>query len=539
MPVGGEKYGAWFDHEAADKAVAFFAKYIRHTEAEWFNKPFILQPWQENDIVRPIFGWKRADGTRLIRQVYIEIPRKNGKTELAAGLALLLMLGDGEYGGQGFSMAVNLEQASLVFAKAGVMVGLSEDLRRYLTVFKTSIFCPDLHASFKPLAKGAGSKHGFSPSFAIADELHEWPDGEIHRVVHKGTVARRQPLEILITTAGEPGNNYGWDRHEYAVKLLREEVDPNPAFYAVIYAADPTDDWRDPATWRKANPNYGVSVKEDYLRDELALISKPMEEGDFKRYHLNLWTDAIEEGFDMDVWAENALHPVTLETLRGRRCWGGLDLSTVTDLTALCLIAKREAGGYDAWWQFFMPIGNLKERMKKDRQPFDKWIKDGWITPIEGTRQEYNAVLATITGKKKHPAVKTPPITEIVELAELGYDTWNAEHVRQELEEDGVTTVEVSQLFKTLSGPSKEMQRLLAGKEFNHGGNPVMRWMASCTNFESDRNENIRPVKPNRKKTIKRIDGTVTAIMALSRAMVSKAPVLSPYEKREVRAFGG
>ncbi|MFC7611614.1 terminase large subunit domain-containing protein [Teichococcus aestuarii] len=268
MPLGGEQYGAWWDEAAAQAACDFFERYIRHTEAEWAGHAFRLQPWQRDRIVRPIFGWKRADGTRLIRQVWIEVPRKNGKTELAAGLAVLMLLGDAEFGGQIYSMAVDKDQAKIVFSKAGTMISLNPELQRHLEVLKTSIFCPQLSAAFKPLAGGgSGSKHGFSPSGAIGDEVHEWTSGEVADVVHKGTAARRQPLEIYITTAGVAGQGYAWEQHELAVAILAGEV-VDPTFLPVIWAAPENADWKLEATWRAANPNYGISVKADYMRKE-------------------------------------------------------------------------------------------------------------------------------------------------------------------------------------------------------------------------------------------------------------------------------
>jgi phage terminase large subunit-like protein len=540
LPPGGEKYSAWYDKQAADAAVSFFSNYLRHTEAEWFGRPFHLEPWQEWDIIRPIFGWKRADGTRLIRQVLIIVPRKNGKTELAAGIALLVMLGDGEMGGQAYSMAVNKDQAAIVFEKAGVMVGCSERLREHLEVYKTSIFCPELMSSFKPLSKSPGSKHGFSPNFAIADELHEWPDGELHDVVHKGTAARRQPLEILITTAGEPGIGYGWELYEIAQNVLNGTVE-DPTFLPIIYAADPEDDWTSPDTWKKANPNYGVSVKPDYLASEVAKAQgNERKISEFKRYHLNIWSDAVHEGVDLESWdaclkSKKPVRSVPLSALVGRRCFGAVDLSSVTDLTALCLVSPwPDNQGYDAWWMFWIPTHKLSERVKRDRVPFDNWIADGWIIGTEGNVVDYDAIRAFITGAVEHPLAPEKPLVEIVDLVEIAIDRWNATQITTQLTGDGVTVVPFGQGFASMSAPSKEFQRLVTSGTFNHMGNPVARWMATCTSFEADKRDNIAPVKPDRKKHKKRIDGIVTAIMALGRAI---APREDQEEKGSMQSY--
>ena len=522
MPQGGEKYGAWFDHDAAEAAVAFFPAYLRHTEAEWWGKPFILEPWQADDIIRPTFGWKRADGTRLIRQVYIEIPRKNGKTELAAGISILALTADGEFGGQAYSMAVNKDQAKLVFTKASTMVALSRELSDAIEVYKTSLYVPELMSSFQPLSATPGSKHGFSPSFAIADELHEWPDGELHDVVHKGTAARRQPLEILITTAGQPGVGYGWELHEYAEAIQKGDIQ-DPTFLPVIYAASPEDDWTSPATWAKANPNFGISVKEDYLASEVAkAVGKSRKEGDFKRFHLNLWNDQVTGGLPMPQWDAFPWRPVTLETLAGRRCWAGIDLSSTTDLTAISLVSPwEEGGGWDVWNRCWVPTKDLEARIRRDRVPYDKWIDEGWLIGTEGDVTDYDAVRALVTGATRHSSWDGPPLIEVVDLAKLAIDRWNATQISTQLMDDGVDVELFGQGFASMSAPTKELDRLIQAGLFNHGGNPLLRWMASCTVLQADGHDNYKPIKPDRRKSSKRIDGIVATIMGLGCAMAS------------------
>ncbi|MDR6771800.1 terminase TerL endonuclease subunit [Azospirillum sp. BE72] len=525
MPRGGERFGAWFDHAAAEAAVAFFPTYLRHTEAEWWGKPFHLGPWQA-ELVRTVFGWKRADGTRLIREVYLEVPRKNGKTEFAAGLSLLMLIGDGEFGGQVYSAAVDKDQAKIVFNKAGTMVGLSEELREAVEVYKTSLYCAELAASFKPLSAKPGSKHGFSPSGGIYDEIHEWPSGELQDVVHKGAAARRQPLEVYTTTAGLAGIGYGWEVHERAVAILKGDI-IDPTFLPVIFAADPADDWTAPETWAKANPGYGVSPKPDFLASECEKAKgKPRKEAEFKRFHLNLWVDnVVTTGLDMEQWDACRIRPVSLADLAGRRCWGGLDLSTTTDLSALALISPRLDGpGYDAWWRFWLPVPSSKalaDRIKRDRVAFDKWIAEGWIRGTEGNAVDYDVIRAEITGKGEaaERLKNWTPITEMVDLKEIAIDRWNSSQITTQLGNDGVIMVPFGQGIASMSAPSKELERLILTGDLNHGSNPVARWMATCVAFDDDGRDNIAPVKPNRKGTPKRIDGIVALIMAIGRAM--------------------
>jgi phage terminase large subunit-like protein len=529
LPPGAEAYGAWYDRDTAEAAVQFFPDHLRHTEAQWYGTPFVLSAWQADDIIRPVYGLKRADGTRLIRQVYIELPRKNGKTELAAGMSLLGLVADGEFGGQAYAMAVNKEQAGLTLTKASVMVSLSPTLSDLAEVYKTSIYVPDLMASLKVLSHTPGSKHGFSPSFAVADELHEWPDGELHDVVHKGTAARRQPLEVLITTAGKPGQGYGWEMHQYARKVLSGAIE-DPTFWAVIYAADPQDDWRDPATWAKANPGFGVSVKEDYLRSEVVKCDgKAHKIADFKRYHLNVWTEQVAGGLPMDRWQATPVTPVMLASFAGRQVFGGLDLSSTTDLSALCLVAWRDDGGLDVWWRFWMPSATIKERSKNDHVAYDQWIDEGWIVGTEGDVVDYDVIRSSISGwlpeNEEHAdriraATNGAGICDHVDLVELAIDRWNATQITTQLSTDGVTVVPFGQGFASMTAPTKELERLITGLLLNHGDNPVATWMGGCVEIQSDGAENCKMVKPDRRKSTNRIDGMVALAMALGRALV-------------------
>jgi phage terminase large subunit-like protein len=533
-PPGAAALGAWFDTAAADAACDFFPTYLRLTKAEWYGRPFHLAPWQARDIIRPLFGWKRADGTRLYRRMYLEVPRKNGKTELAAGIAWLCLVGDGEAGAEGYSMAVTADQAKIVFEKAITMGALSPTLAGLHEAYKTSIFVPELLGSFKPLSARPGGKHGFNPSFAIGDEMHEWPDGELHDVVHKGTAARRQPLEILITTAGVPGIGYGWELHEHATEVLSGNRE-DPSLLPVIYAADAEDDWKSPDTWRKANPNFGDSVKPEYLASEVAnAIGKTRKEGEFKRFHLNIWNSDTAEGIPMEEWDACNHRPVTLATLAGRRAYAGLDLAATTDLNALVAVAPWENGkGLDVWARFWLPVKSpqhLAERCKRDRVPFDQWIAEGWIVATDGDVSDYDAIRAAISGAVPHPAHTGPCLAEACHLVDIGVDRWGATQLNTQLQGDGIPVVLFGQGTASMSAPSKELLRLVRAGALNHGGNPVLRWMAQCVSFAADGADNLKPVKPDRRKVPKRIDGIVATCMAIGRQMAQPAPAVSFWE---------
>lgn len=540
MPPGGDKYGAWFDRAAADAAVAFFPRYLRHTEGEWAGHPFVLSDWQRDRIIRPLFGWKRADGTRLIRTVYLEVPRKNGKTELAAGVSLIALLADGEFGGQVYSAAVDEEQAKLVFKKAGVMVGFAEELHREIDVFKTSIYCGALMASFRPLSSKPGGKHGFHPSGLIADEIHAWPDRELYQVVHDGMAGRRQPIEVLITTAGIHGEGFGWEMHDYAEKVLDGTIE-DPTFLAVIFAAAANDDWTDEAVWAKANPNLGISPKLEFLRSQCAQAKEsPRLENNFRRFHLNQWTEQTERWIPMERW-DNACKAVRREldgALAGRRCHGGLDLSAVTDLTGLGLIfpaLPEDPWEWDLWCHFWMPEHGLDKRVKKDRVPYDKWAKAGFITLTEGNVVDHDAIRGFLTGEGESPP-EGPAVVDLVDLAELAIDRWNAHQITTQLQGDGVTVVPFGQGFASMSAPSKEWEAQVLAGTLNHMGNPVLRWMMANAEIQTDPAGNIKPVKPDRRKSTARIDGVVASIMALGRATVDEGPVEIDYQPGQMFA---
>lgn len=503
----------WYDQRAADAAVSFFHKHLRFTEGQWAGQPFLLEPWQEHDIIRPTFGWKRADGTRQYRRVICWVPRKNGKTELAAGVSLLTLLGDGEQGGQVYSIAKDKDQARLVFSKAGAMVNLSPDLSALLEPFKTSIYCAELNASFKPLSGNAGGKHGLSMSGLIGDEIHEWPSGDLYTFVHQSSGARRQPLEFLISTAGQR-IGFGWETWEYCIKV-RDGVVSDDQTLVIIYAADPAADWTLEETWRSANPNYDVSVKADYLRAEcLRAQESPRHENDFKRYHLNLWTEQAVRWLPMDRWREltgNVPWEEMAEANRGRRCFGGVDLAATTDLTASVLVFPPD-DDVKVWRflpRFFVPSEAIANRVRRDRVPYDKWARSGALIATEGNVVDYDFVKTQILAD-----------AEMFQIERFGFDPFNALQVMIQLGGEGLPTEKVRQGFLSLSGPSKELERLLLSGMFEHGGHPILDWCASNVAIEMDAAGNI---KPSKSKSTERIDGIAALVTALALAVSAES----------------
>jgi phage terminase large subunit-like protein len=527
----------WFDERAADKAVGFFPDHLCFTEGEWAGRPFVLEGWQEDDIVRPLFGWKRADGTRRYRRCYVWIARKNGKTELAAGIALLMLLGDAEQGGQVFSIASEKDQARIVFDKATAMVGKSPSLAGDLVCLKPSIYCPSLNASFKPLSGKPGGKHGLSASGLIGDEIHEWVSGELYGFIHDSESARRQPLEFLISTAGKKGG-YGEQIWDECQKILDGTIE-DPETLVVVYAAKADDDWTKPETWAKANPNLGVSKKLDTLATECRRAQQlPRLENDFKRYQLNMWTeqavrwlpiDAIDDDGNRYGW-DHCKGPLSWlelnEALRGKTAFGGLDLSSTIDLAALL------------WWfpiqpglpvpavlaRFFKPAMLVKAHAKRDKLPYEEWVKIGALTATEGNVVDYEFIRQQVyrDAEMYRVAHVGNPKREAGEGG-IAIDRWNATDTAVKLEQEGLPVVLMGQGFASLSAPSKELERLVMCNGFHHGGHPILRRHAQVVAIETDAADNIKPAK---NKSTERIDGVAALINALGIAGKGEGQVI-------------
>ena len=292
----------YFDERAATIAVNFFEKLLRHSKGEWAGQPFVLQPWQRDQIIRPLFGWKRPDGTRKYRVAYIEVPRKNGKSSLAAGIANLLLFADDEPSAEVYSAAADRDQAAIVFDEAKAMTEGAPVLARRVDIYKRSIVDAKTRSVYRVLSADAFTKHGLNVHGVIFDELHAQPNRDLWDVLKTGTGARRQPMFMQITTAGYDRNSICWEQHEYATKVL-DGVIEDPEFFAYIAAADVDDDWLDEAIWRKANPSLGVTVKLDYLQAEARRAEQtPAYQNTFRRLHLNQWTQQETRWLSLEAW---------------------------------------------------------------------------------------------------------------------------------------------------------------------------------------------------------------------------------------------
>jgi phage terminase large subunit-like protein len=514
----GEYY---FDERAADLAVRFFERLLVHVKGEWAGQPFILQGWQRDEIIRPLFGWKReSDGTRRYRTAYIEIPRKNGKSNLAAGIALYLFFADGEYGAEVYSAAADRDQAGIVFELARGMVSESPELTRRCQVFKRAIIQQGNMSTYRVLSADAYTKHGLNAHGVVVDELHAQPNRDLVDVLVTSTGARRQPLVVFITTAGYDRESICWEYHEYARQVLAGIIQDD-AFFAFVRAADEKDDWTDPAAWAKANPGLGVTVKVEYLETEARRAAQvPAYQNTFRRLHLNQWTQQESRWLDLAAW-DACGSPVEAKLLEGMECYAGLDLASNSDLASLVLDFPNEAGEAErhAWLPFFwIPRDNMVERARHDRVSYVSWARDGLIEATEGNVIDYGWIVR-----------KIEELGEKYKIREIAFDRWGAFQITQQLEGLGFTLVGFGQGFASMSGPTKELLRLVLDGKLAHGGHPVLRWMADNLVVSTDPAGNV---KPNKEKSREKIDGIVAGVMALDRALRHGAKKGSVYEGR-------
>ena len=518
--------GCRYDRREADRVVAFFRRYLRHTRGKWAGQPFDLDIWQEA-LLRVLFGWLRADGTRRFRILYLNIARKNGKTTLAAGIALYLLYADGEQGAEIYCAATDTDQALIVFNEAKRMRAQHTRLAADTFAFKKSITVPSTFSKLQVLSADSGSKDGLNASGIIGDEFHAWKDRALYEVLHTATGARAQPLEVLPTTAGAEKAGLCWETHEYALSVLAGEI-KDPEFLPAIFAAGPDDPIDALETIAKANPSLTKTVGVDYLMKEARRARDlPRYENTYRRYHLGQWTEQVTRWLPLDKWDACQARPLGLDELAANPRGGyfGLDLSAVSDLTALAGVFYREADDiFDLWLRFWMPGENLAERSRRDKVPFDRWVEEGWITATQGNVVDYDRIRAEITGM--HGAARIEgavPLMERVALRELAIDRWNATQITTQLAGDGVVVVPFGQGFGSMSAPSKYFEALVLAGKVNHMGNPVLRWMIKNVAVKTDPADNVKPVKPDRRVSTARIDGVVAVLMGLGRAIVHGA----------------
>lgn len=506
--------GAYFDPARVDKVIDAL-KRMRHTQGKWAGHSLAPDAWQVAYIIAPVFGWVKRDSfgrvLRIIRSAWIEVPRKNGKTTIAAGLALYLAFGDDEPGAQVIAAAASKNQAMNAYRPAKLIASNSPDFRSAGIKAMQKEIVREADQSFMTAVGSIGDLlQGTNPHGYIADEMHVHKDASVIDALESGTGARDQPLGIIITTADD-GDQYSTYAQKRAVveQLCRGAI-KSTSEYGVVFAAEESDDPFAESTIMKANPGYGVSPTKAWFESETSKAkNSPAQLSRYQRLNLNVRTKQKTKYIDLRAWDRN--HGLVSEfELAGEECYGGLDLASVSDLSALCLLFPRPDGSFKALWRYWTPEENVPALDKRTNGAASEWVKDGWLTATPGNVQDYDYIQTQIARD-----------SEKFRLLSIGYDPYNSSQLTNDLTADGMNLVKVRQGFLTLSPPMKMMQRLvLMGKPSKpmlvHGGNPVTRWCVDNLAVAIDAAENVKPDKAN---SGDKIDGVAALVDALSEYM--------------------
>lgn len=524
----GHERGLKFDVKLANRAITFFS-YLRLSEGEFAGKPFNLQLWQAF-IVGSLFGWLGSDGFRRFRQAYIEIGKGNGKSPLAAGIGLYMLSADKEPGAQVYATAVTRDQARVSFNDAKAMVEASPALSSRCTVHDANITYIKDGSYFRPLSAEARALDGKRVHCALVDELHEHPSALVVDKMVAGTKGRRQALVIRTTNSGYDRKTVCFQEHTYSRQILEGSL-TNDAWFAYVCQLDvceahlaegkanpidgcpDCDDWTDESVWLKSNPNLGVSVSWKYLREQVNLaIGSPAKQGIVQRLNFCVWTQSVTKWLPADHWLRGS-NVIDRAALKGKKCYGGLDLARVHDLSAFELLFPPERAGekYKLLSFFWCPADDIPERARRDRVPYDAWVKDGYITATDGNTTDFGIIERDIVELAKEFAVQ-----------EIAFDRAFADSLVQNLQDDhGLTMVEFGQGFMSMAAPTAEFERLVRAEQLDHDVNPVLDWMASNVVVRTDPAGSI---KPDKEASPELIDGIVAAIMALGRAGKPEEP---------------
>jgi len=521
----GPERGLHFDSQTARQAVAFFSL-LKHSKGEWAGRPLHLEPWQQF-VIASLFGWKREDGTRRFRTSYLECGRKNGKTTVAAGVGLYLMLADGEPGAEIYSVATKRDQARLSHSEATRMAKASAPIRREVTIFRDNIHIVDTASKFEPLGADADTMDGLNVHGALVDEVHAHKTRQVWDAIETATGSRRQPLMFAITTAGYDRESLCFQQHEYTEKIL-DGVIEDDSWFGVIYTLDEgeKDDWENEAIWVKSNPNLGVSKKVDDMRRKAARAREmPSALNAFLRLELDMWTQVETKWISLEHW-QACGQAVDAEGLRGRICCAGLDLSSNIDISAFVLVFPPQADedNYQVLARFWIPEEAMIERSRRDRVPYDVWVRQGFITATPGNVIDYAWILHQIDQD-----------AQAYDIREVAFDRWGATKIQTELAERGGDDwlVQFGQGYVSMNPPMRELERLTLEHKLAHGNNPVLTWMANNLVVRTDPAGNI---KPDKEKSIEKIDGMVALVMGLDRVLRHEPPKRSVYEERGLEA---
>ncbi len=542
------KRGFVFDPVAGQYVIDFIQR-LRHSKGKWGRgkgELVKLEGWQQF-VVWVGFGWKRDNsnrwiektdegqiqdtrGMRRFRVIYEEVARKNGKSTKAAGVGLLLAFADGEPGAEVYSAATKRDQARIVHKEAIRMVRKNPGLKKHINIVKDNLSFEHTASKYEPLGGDSDSTDGLNVHGVVADELHAWKNREMWDVLETATGSREQPMIVAITTAGIDRRSVCYEKHEYTRKVLEGWKDgsfDDDSWFGIIYTLDEGDDWRNEKVWIKANPNLGVSKFFDDMRMKAKRAGQMAAAlNNFLRRELNVWVQGEVKWMPMDDWRACAGDVAALEMpkrLKGMTCYGGLDLSSTSDITAFIMVFPDEDDYIDVVCRFWIPEDNMLIRSRDDGVHYQKWVKEGYIEATPGNVIDYDWIFEQIEQD-----------LDTFDIDQTAFDRWGAARVVQVLEKKGATMVQFGQGFASMNPPMKELERLILSKKIRHGNNPVLTWMADNLVARMDPAGNI---KPDKEKSREKIDGIVALIMALDLAL-RHPEVKSVYEKRGVRVVG-
>lgn len=514
--------GARFDPARVDKVLAAM-RHLRHTKGQWAGQPLVPDPWQVAYVLAPVFGWVRqTDGglwARIVTSLYVDVPRRNGKTTLSGGIAMYLTAADGEDGAEVYALAAGKEQARKTFDPVKAIAEKSPAVGPNVKCLADKIVHKRSGSFFQVVSSVADLMHGANVHGAIIDELHVHKKPDLVETVETGTGSRHQPLVTIITTADEGRQDTIYARKRKYVEQLARKVFRDETTYGVVWAVDDDDDPFAPETWRRANPGFGISPTKEYLeRAARKARNSPAELASFKRLHLGVRTKQATRFIPMEVWDRPANATfVDRVAFRGRDCYGGIDLAATSDLIALAWTFPADDGvSYDTVWRYWTPEANVRRLDERTAGMATVWVRDGWLQTTPGEVADYAFIRAAVNADR-----------EVYEVRELAYDPWNATQLVNELAEDGVEMTKVRQGYVSMSPPTKELLRLALEGRYRHGGNPITRWCVDNLAVAMDPAGNVKPDKAN---SGEKIDGVVAAVMALDRA-INRPPVFrSAYE---------
>jgi phage terminase large subunit-like protein len=541
-PEAGEIVkGAVFDGDRVDKVLASF-RALRHTKGQWAGRPLVPDVWQVAYIIAPVFGWIEhgddpAEWVRVVRECWVEVPRKNGKSTLIGGLGIYMTCADGEAGAECVAAATTERQAGFVFTPVRNLVKSSPLLKPYAKAYTKKIVHTGTGSEFAVVSSVAEGQHGANLHFYCVDEVHVHKSPDLIETIETGTGSRTQPLGVLITTADEGAPDTVYVRKRNRIVQLAARAYLDASTYGVIWAVADSEedaaklgvDLLSEQAHKLANPGYGVSPTRSYLRRAATVASEsPADMSKYLRLHLGIRTKQNTTYITIKAW-DNCTSIVEAEKLAGRAAFGGLDLASASDFTAFALLFPDGAGGYDVLWWFWVPEGALKALVKRTSKLVEQWQREGRFRVTDGDVTDYNVVRADIMAAARRYNIR-----------EIGYDPWNSSQMVNDLVEDGANMVPVRQGYASLSPPLKELKRLVNASTpdnvlFRHGTHPVARWMVGNLAVAMDDNLNV---KPDRKRSADKIDGVAAVTIGLSRALAAPPERKSAYAERGLTVVG-